>query len=168
MELLVVILIIALVAAVAFIVLRRNPRGIPGAAGRPGAPPLGRRRAGARPSDPMAAAVADHARATDPADVVAAEQRLRAEARRVAAGMNGGGVAHAGPGSAPPASAGYYAPASAAASPDPNVDREFDPQTGQRVDGYEDPGSDPRLNDSRYDGRLAADWVDPREDDRIR
>jgi hypothetical protein len=63
---------------------------------------------------------------------------------------------------------GYYAPASAAASSDPNLDRDFDPHTGQRVDGFEDPANDPRLHDSRYDGRLAVDWVDPHEDDRVR
>lgn len=195
METLVAILIIAVLAAVAFIALRRRPGGMPGVDRRHAAP-VGRRGRVGRPADPMAAAVAAHAQATDPADVVAAEQRLRAEARNVAAGMNGTGVAHTGPAYAqpppgtgyadpasdpayaqpapgpgyapPPTSGGYYAPASAAASPDPNLDREFDPQTGQRVDGYDDPANDPRLHDSRYDGRLAADWVDPREDDRVR
>lgn len=165
MEILVAILIIALIAAVAFIALRRQPRGVPGV-GRRRAAPLGRRDRGVRPADPMAAAVADHARATDPAEVVAAEQRLRAEARNIAAGMQG--AAAAAPAYAATTSNGYYAPASAAASTDPNLDNEFDPQTGRRVGGFEDPAADPRLDDSRYDGRLAADWVDPREDDRGR
>jgi hypothetical protein len=164
MEIFSAILIIALIAAVAFVVLRRQPRGVPGVA-RERAAPLGRRDRGVRRADPMAAAVADHAQATDPADVVAAEQRLRAEARNVAAGMQGSAAA-AGPGYA--GTSGYYGPASAAASSDPNLDSDFDRQTGQRVDGFEDPAADPRLADSRYDGRLAVDWVDPREDDRLR
>jgi hypothetical protein len=193
MDILVAILIIAAIAAVAFVVLRRKPDGVAGA-GRPHASALGRPGRVSRRADPMAAAVADHARATHPADVVAAEQELRAQARSVAAGLNGSAAgapaygqpapyadpAHAGPGLdydggayAPPpgpaaAGGGYYASASAAASPDPNLDREFDPATGERIDGHEDPASDPRLNDSRYDGRLAADYVDPRQDDRYR
>lgn len=173
MEILVAILIIALVAAVAYIVLQRRPGGAP-PAGAPRASPLGRRARSVRRADPMAAAVAEHAHATDPADVVVAEQRLRAEARHVAAGMNGTAVtAEASSvrpaGGQPPAAAGgYYAPASAAASTDPDLARDFDPATGERVDGHDDPASDPRLDDPRYDGRLAADWVDPREDDRPR
>jgi hypothetical protein len=176
MEPLVAILIIAALAAVAVLVLRRRPNRLRGA-DRPRATPLGRRVS--RRHDPMAAAVAEHARATDPADVVVAEQRLRAQARAVAAGMNPGDATvadgapyvppAAGPGGhAPSASGGYYAPASAAASPDPDLARDFDPITGERVAGYEDPANDPRLDDPRYDGRLAVDWVDPREDDRVR
>ncbi len=198
MDILVAILIIAAIAAVAFVVLRRKPGGLAGA-GRPHASPLGRPGRVSRRSDPMAAAVAEHARATHPADVVAAEQQLRAQARSVAAGLNGSAAAahadpaygqpapYAGPAHAQPVpgpdydgaayapapgpaatGAGYYGAASAAASSDPNLDRDFDPATGERIDGHEDPADDPRLNDSRYDGRLAADYVDPRQDDRYR
>ena len=184
MEILVAILIIALIAAAAYIVLQRRPGGAPQVGG-PRASPLGRRDRGVRHGDSMAAAVHAHAQATDPADVVAAEQRLQAQARNVAASMgaaNGShGTAYADPsaglaptdpatGYAPvqPAGSGHYAPASAAASTDPNLDRDFDPVTGERIDGFEDPANDPRLNDPKYDGRLAADWVDPREDDRYR
>jgi hypothetical protein len=194
MDILVAILIIAAIAAVAFVVLRRKPGAVAGA-GRPHASPLGRPGRVSRRSDPMAAAVAEHAQATHPADVVAAEQQLRAQARSVAAGLNGSAAAaHADPAYGQPASyadpayaqpapgptydgtahgpaaagGGYYAPASAAASSDPNLDRDFDPATGERIDGHEDPANDPRLNDSRYDGRLAADYVDPRQDDGYR
>ncbi len=181
MDILVAILIIALVGAVAYIVLQRRPRGAPGVE-RPHSSPLGRRGHGVRHADPMAAAVHEHAQATDPADVVVAEQRLQAQARQVAAGLgasNGASAAYANPAvpaqpaagppiGQPAAGGGQYAPASAAASSDPNLDRDFDPVTGERIGGYEDPANDPRLNDPKYDGRLAADWVDPAQDERLR
>ena len=72
------------------------------------------------------------------------------------------------PGYAPTATGGYYAPASAAASRIRTSTASSTRQTGERIDGHEDPAADPRLHDRRYDGRLAADWVDPREDDRVR
>jgi hypothetical protein len=50
---------------------------------------------------------------------------------------------------------------------DPSLDEHFDRETGERIGGY-DPANDPRYDDPRYDGRLAADWVDPRGDDRVR
>jgi hypothetical protein len=86
MWILVAIIVIALVAAVAFSVVRRPRDGIR-AAGRPRRSPLRRRGLGASRRDPMAAAVAEHARALDPHDVVVAEQRLQAQARQVAAGL---------------------------------------------------------------------------------
>jgi hypothetical protein len=51
---------------------------------------------------------------------------------------------------------------------DPSLDDHFDRETGERIDGFGDPANDPRYDDPRYDGRLAADWVDPRGDDRLR
>ena len=174
MEILVAILIIALIAAVAYAVMQQRRRtGIPGAT-RPHSSPLPRRSRTSARHDPMADAVAEHARATDPADVVAAEQRLQAQARSVAAGMQPGayaaGQAHAG---APVTNGAYVAPVAGAApgsafATDPSLDEHYDRVTGERIDGHDDPANDPRLNDPRYDGRLAADWVDPREDDRIR
>jgi hypothetical protein len=181
MEILVAILIIALLAAIAFAVRQRRPGGAQRLGG-PAASPPGRRRGVGR-ADPMAAAVAEHARATDPADVVVAEQRLRAQARQVAAGLgahaaatpatayDGGAPTAASYGAVPAAAAtgpGYGPAASSASYADPHADGAIDPASGRRVDGYDDPKNDPRYNDPRYDGRLAADWVDPRDDDRVR
>jgi len=116
----------------------------------------------------MAAAVHDHAQATEPGEVVAAEQRLRAQARNVAAGMQTGtqsGYAEPVGGNGGTVS-GYGQAASSSSYDDPHAGGAIDPQTGERVDGYGDPANDPRLNDSRYEGRLAPDYVDPNEDDR--
>jgi hypothetical protein len=167
MEILVAILAIALVAVLVYLVMqRRGPRagGLVRSRARAdeGLPHRGVAR-----GDSLAAAVHDHAQATDPGEVVVAEQRLRAEARSVAAGLqadapaagrvepvggNGGSVA------------GYGDVASSSSYADPHAGGAIDPQTGERVDGYDDPANDPRLNDRRYEGRLAADYVDPNED----
>lgn len=155
MTILVVLLIVALIAAAAYIVMQRRAGGVRGV-GRPANSPLPRRGRVSAHRDPMAAAVADHAQATDPQEAMAAEQRLRAQARQVAAGL------HADAGSAPGATA-YAAPPAAAASADPRGDERIDPATGARTDGYGDPANDPRLNDPRYEGRLAADYVPPEE-----
>jgi len=194
MEILVAILIIALVAALVFALVRRRPARV-GEVERPRASPLRRRGPGLARRDPMAEAVAEHARAMDPADVIVAEQRLRAEARVVAAGLHQGAAgvppAYSQPGApagVPPAYSQPGAPAgvpaaypqpgaTAGASPtgpgcpiptDPSLDDTFDPVTGERVDGFGDPANDPRYDDPRYDGRLAADWVDPSRDERPR
>ncbi len=189
MVILVAILIIALVAAVAFAVMQRRQAGGVSGLQRPRTSPIGRRGTVAR-HDPMAAAVAEHAQAMDPADVVAAEQRLQAEARNVNARMQAGSSPAGHPGAyaggqpgaypaAPPMAPGHSAPVAPAATAagaapgagfptDPSLDNHFDPATGERIDGYGDPANDPRYDDPRYDGRLAADWVDPREDDRTR
>jgi hypothetical protein len=178
MEILVAILIIVAIAAIAFAVVRSRPANLRDL-DRRRASPLGRRRGGVARHDPMAAAVEEHARAMDPADVVIAEQRLQAQARQVAAGMHNGvraGEQPIAPGQVPPGAAygappAAYAPAAGGIPPavysdDPNLDADLDPVTGERIGGYEDPANDPRLHDRRYDGRLAADWVDPREDPR--
>jgi hypothetical protein len=231
MDILVAIIIIAAIAGIIFAWVQRRHASSPGVK-RPGTQPFPRRRRGvvAR-HDPMAAAVAEHAQAMDPAEVVVAEQRLQAEARSVSARMQSGqqpnlgaapaayapppdgaypggydaapGEAYAAgyepvpgqayapgqepvggqaypPGQVPVGGQAYPAgqqPVRGQVSPtgpavpiatDPSLDDHFDPVTGERIDGYDDPANDPRLNDRRYDGRLAADWVDPGEDDRIR
>ncbi len=172
MEILVAILAIALIAVAVYAIVQRR---------RPGAGGLPRPRAAARDgglvarrgahSDPMAAAVADHAQATDPGEVVVAEQRLRAQARNVAAGLQGGApvAGHVDPvaGNGGGVS-GYGDAASSSTYDDPHAGGAIDPQTGERIDGYGDPANDPRLGDRRYEGRLAPDYVDPNEDERRR
>ena len=187
MELLVAILIIAVLGAVAFAIIRHR---------RGGAAPLGRthgsplpsaRRGSARSNHPMAAAVEEHAQAIDPHDAAVAEQRLQARAGEVAAGLNAtahrsaaaahqraadqiGEPGYAGTavnGSAAAGTAGYD-PASSANYEDPYRDGSIDPVTGERIDGYGDPDNDPRYDDPRYDGRLAADYNPSAPDDRTR
>lgn len=186
MGILVAILIVAVIAAVAFAVMqrRRGPVGTDRAHS-----PIGRRgRIAGR--DPMATAVAEHAAATDPQDVAVAEQRLQAQAGRESARLQG----HARSQGVPvgyddtfvgdPHLDGYTEPAhvngydrtsgypdtpsgysTAPPTSDMHLDDAIDPQTGERVDGYGDPANDPRLADRRYDGRLASDYVDPTADD---
>ena len=192
MEILVAILIIAVLAALAFAVMQRR-RGPAGAGlGRSRSSPIGRRGAAAG-RDPMAAAVAEHAAATDPRDVVVAEQRLQAQAGLESARLQGqarGQQARGGyddtfvgdprfDGSAEPAAVNGYDRTSgyidtpsgystAAPTSDMHLDDAIDPRTGRRVDGYGDPNDDPRLADPRYDGRLASDYVEPPDDDRPR
>jgi hypothetical protein len=155
MDIVVALLVIALIAAIAFGVMQRR-RG-PGAIGARGvrgssASPL-RGRRGTR-NDPMAAAVADHAQAIDPQDVVEAERRLQAQAGQVAAGLQADARRsehdHA---AEQVAGAGAYG--------DPRMDGYVAPAADPRAD-------DPRYDDPRYDGRLAGDYVDPRTDDRNR
>ncbi len=144
----------------------------------------------------MAAAVAEHAQAMDPQDVVVAEQRLRAQARQVAAGLQteahrsehqraSDQVTHREPYAGDPrmdsdadrAGANGYADTNRYADPapapdpaygDPRLDDYDNPASGTRTDGYGDPATDPRHNDPKYDARPAADRVDPRHDDRSR
>lgn len=86
MEILVAILVIALLAAVAFAVIQRRPGGV-AALTRSRSAPAGQRVRRAPHDDAMTAAVVEHAQVTDPAQVPAAEARLKAEARNVAAGL---------------------------------------------------------------------------------
>ncbi|HEV7806855.1 MAG TPA: hypothetical protein VGO80_13610 [Solirubrobacteraceae bacterium] len=194
MEIFVAILVIAVVAAVAFAVIQRR-RGPAGAGGRDRArSPIGRRGRAVAGRDPMAAAVADHAAATDPHDVVVAEQRLQAQAAHESARLQGQArsqqaipVGYDDTFVGDPRSDGYAEPAhvngydrtsgyidtpsgysEAPPTSDMHLDDSIDPQTGERVDGYGDPENDPRLNDRRYDGRLASDYVDPPNDERPR
>ena len=86
MEILVAILIIAVLGAIAVVLVQRRRGGA--AVGRPHGSPLGRRHGVARSDHPLAAEVEAHAQATDPRDVVAAEQRLQARAAQVAADLS--------------------------------------------------------------------------------
>ena len=81
MEILVAILVIVAVAAVIFAVMSRRPGGAPGR-GRPRASRGSVRTRPAPRNDPMTAAVVEHAQVTDPAEVPAAEARLKAQARQ--------------------------------------------------------------------------------------
>lgn len=82
----------------------------------------------------MATAVAEHAEATDPQDVVAAEERLRAQARQVAAPLNAEAQRRE-----------HQRAADQVGTPADPVD----PANGARTDGYEDPATDPRYDDRR-------------------
>jgi hypothetical protein len=96
----------------------------------------------------MSDAVQEHAAATDPQEVVAAEHRLQAEASRVASGLKAD------------AHRDEYARA------DDQV-ADADAYADAQADGYADPVADPYA-DPRYDGRPAGNAVDPREDPRLR
>lgn len=177
MEILVAILIIALIAAVAFAVMQRRPERRPAGArglGRRRTSPLGRGDRGAARRDPMAAAVAEHAEATDPHDVVVAERRMRAQAHDVAAGLHTEAarsdhqrasepVPHPGAAAGQPPT---VEPARDPAYGDPRSDPYADPVTGPRPQGYRDPASDPRHDDPNYGDRPAADHVEPHDDRR--
>ena len=112
MEILVVVLLVALVAALAFAWMssRRGGRGgvMPGRHGGV----RGRRRAAvAARDDPMATAVERHSAATDPHEAAEEELRLRAQANRVASEL------HAREASALESQAGRAAPADGYARP---------------------------------------------------
>jgi hypothetical protein len=86
MEIVVAILVVAVIAGLAFAVLRsRSPGG--GGLGRPRSSRGARRGRRIPPSDTMVSAVVEHAQVTDPAGVPAAEARLRTRAQQVAAGL---------------------------------------------------------------------------------
>jgi len=190
MEILVAILVIALIAAVAFAVMQRRP-DVARRVGRPRRSPIGRRDPSSRRHDPMAAAVEEHSQAMDPQDVAVAERRLRAQAHHVAADLHTEAAldehqraprqaTHRGPYAGgpridgEPAAAHGYADTNRYADPAPDPaygarsDDYDDSATGTRPDGYRDPANDPHDDDPRYDGRRAADYVDPRDDDRRR
>lgn len=89
MEILLVLIVLAVVAAAAFLYMRSRD-GAPARSSRGRGPALrGRRRtrAAAR-HDPMADAVERHAQATDPNEAAEAELRLQAQANRVAADLH--------------------------------------------------------------------------------
>jgi hypothetical protein len=91
MEILIVVLLVIIVAALAFAWTKfgRGPRartaGMPGRAG--GIRGSRRARAAAR-HDPMAEAVERHSQATDPREAAEAELALRAQANRVASDLH--------------------------------------------------------------------------------
>jgi hypothetical protein len=139
MEIPVLLIIVAVVGAVAFVVMRE--RGPVGAT-------YPRR-------DPTASMVSEHARATDPAAAVAAARRHRAQTRDVAAGLQGGGFAQPAP---------YGAPVpiddedTFVVSGSPLADDPHALEARWRAARDADPMDDPRYADPRYDGRLAGDW----------
>ena len=162
MEILLVVLLVVVVAALAFSVFhaRRQRDAITAGHLRRGTPsPLPRQSRRAR-RHPMADAVQEHARAMDPQEVVAAEHRLQAEASRVASGMkaNAHREEHA-RADEQVADAGPYA------DPRSDADPAADPYADPRTDA--DPAADPYA-DPRYDGRPAGNAVDPRGDSRLR
>jgi hypothetical protein len=88
MEILLVIIVLAVIAAAAFMWYRSRNEGPAGLSG--GGPALRGRRGAARASrvDPMADVVERHAMATDPHEAAEAEVRLQAQANRVAADLH--------------------------------------------------------------------------------
>lgn len=177
MEIVVAILIIALIAAVAFAVIQRRPDGAGGLT-RSRRGPVTRQGRVPR-DDPMAAAVVEHAEAIDPADVVVAEQRLKAQARQVAAPMQAEAnraehqraadqLADGGAYGADPRldDVGYVEPAPVYG--DPRLDDRVDPVTGAPAPGYVDPATDPRYADPAYDGAAPVDPDDPHRNERRR
>ncbi len=150
MEILVAILIIALIAAVVYIVMQRRSAGPGAGARRSGLPrssdsPLPRRSRASARQDPMAAAVQEHADATDPHEVVAAEQRLRAQAQQVAAGMEGGGLS----GAVPTDGNGHAGT---------GYDQVGSPRTDDELEHPPDPAIPADYDSRNYDGRRAEDW----------
>jgi hypothetical protein len=89
----------------------------------------------------MAAAVVEHAQAMEPAEVVVAEQRLKAQARQVAAGMQ-----------ADANHTEHQRAADRLADPDPYV---AEPRVA-------DGDADPRYADPEYVEPAPADYEDPR------
>lgn len=79
-----IIVVVAVLAALAWAVLKLRKRDGLGAIGRPRPPKVHRRRVAAS-DDPMAPAVASHSQAVEPHDAAVEELRLRAQANRVAA-----------------------------------------------------------------------------------
>jgi hypothetical protein len=136
MEILVAVLVVALLAGLAFVALQRRPGGAPGLRRpRASAPSVRARR---RPrTDSMTAAVVEHAQVTDPAEVPAAEQRLRAQAQQVAAPLQAEADRVEQQRAADPgAPAGAYAdPAYADPAAAPAVDEPYGDRYDPRYDG---------------------------------
>lgn len=88
MEILLVLIVLAIIAAAAFLYMRSRGGGT--ALSRRGQGPAlrGRRTSAAARHDPMADAVERHARATDPHEAAEAELRLQAQANRVASDLH--------------------------------------------------------------------------------
>jgi hypothetical protein len=175
MELLLVVLLVIVIAAAAFAAFgaRRQRGAIASSRLRRGTPsplPPPSRRARRHP---MADAVQEHAQAMDPQEVVAAEQRLQAEAGRVASGLKADARRdeHARADAQVP-DGGAYADASvdgyAAPGADPYREPGADAYREPAADPYREPGADPYPRDPRYGGRSAGNPVDPRDDPRYR
>jgi len=89
MEILLVLIVLAVIAAAAFMYMRSR-NSAPGLSGRGQGPALRGRRGAARAArhDPMAEVVERHAMATDPHEAAQAELQLQAQANRVAADLH--------------------------------------------------------------------------------
>lgn len=167
MELLVAILIIAVIAAVAFAVIQGRRRPSATGVDRRAASPSRR----AASAHPMADVVADHMQATGPQEIVAAEQRMHARAQQVAAGLHASNGSGAAAGySAPAADATYGAPVAAdAAYGTPPAGSGLDGGE-QRLDGQIDSRDTETVPDGydgrAYDGRRAEDGSGRRGEER--
>jgi hypothetical protein len=140
MEIVVVLIVVAVLGAVAFSVMRE--RGPVGAT-------LPRRAL-------MPSMVSEHARATDPAATVASERRHRAQARDIAVGLQGGRFAQPAPYGAPVPidDEGAIVISGSPLAEDPHA-----LEARWRAARDADPMDDPRYADPRYNGRLAGDWL---------
>lgn len=91
MEIVIVVLLLVIIAALVFAWTRHGP-GAPGSGAGPrdraGAVRARRGAGGVAGEDPMAEAVQRHSQATDPRDAAEEELRLRAQANRVAADLH--------------------------------------------------------------------------------
>jgi hypothetical protein len=90
MEIVLVLVVLLVIAAAAFVYMRGRPGGLAGLRGGGRAPSL-RGSRGARIAsrhDPMAVAVERHAQAVEPAEAAREEQNLQAQARHVAAQLH--------------------------------------------------------------------------------
>jgi hypothetical protein len=168
MEILLVLVVLAVIAAAAFMWYRSRNQGSAGLSG--GGPALRGRRGAARASrvDPMADVVERHAMATDPQEAAEAELRLQAQANRVAADLHaqqasaleseaerGGGLRARG--SAMPADAyGGAAPVDAYGQPAP-VDEYGRPLP---ADGYDRPVAGDGYGQPVYDADGRPVYVD--------
>jgi len=171
MEILVAILIIAVIAAVAFAVIQGRRRPSATGVDRRAASPSRR----AASAHPMADVVADHMQATGPQEIVAAEQRMHARAQQVAAGLHASNGSGAAAGySAPAADATYGAPvaADAAYGTPPAAAPAGSGRDGeeQRLDGQIDSRDTETVPDGydgrAYDGRRAEDGSGRRGEER--
>lgn len=139
MEILLAVLVLLVIAAVAFVVVRGRPGGVAGPRGGTQVPALrGSRRARvASRHDPMAVAVERHVQATEPHEAAREEQNLQAHARSVAADL------HARQAGRPDPHAAQVEANRARTAADPYAQREpyVDPRVAR--DGLDHPGSDP-------------------------
>lgn len=171
MEILLVLIVLAVVAAAAFLLMRSRD-GTPLRRGRREKGPAlrGRRRSrAATRHDPMADAVERHAIATDPREAAEAELRLQAQANRVASDLHAqqaseleshaGGRGRVGGDAASTPASSYGQPAYDAAARRGHVD-------GQPVNGVERPpygGADPVYEDEQ--GRPVHEGGRPVDED---
>src|SRR4051812_39950155 len=88
MEIFLALVVLAVIAAAAFVWMRSRQDGAPGLSGRASGLRGPRRARAAARHDPMAEVVEQHAIATEPRAAAEAELRLQAQARRVASDLH--------------------------------------------------------------------------------